>query len=123
MFGEISAWFYKALGGIRPDPAHPGFKNILLDPHFVKGLAHFEASHRGPCGMIVSKWTRTKNKMEYSVTVPANSTAILTLPAPNVREGKEPVGKNQFVKIISSDKSSVKLSLSAGKYNFTWSDK
>ncbi|HWS01420.1 MAG TPA: glycoside hydrolase family 78 protein [Prolixibacteraceae bacterium] len=123
MFGEISAWFYKALGGIRPDPARPGFKNILLDPHFVKGLAHFEASHMGPYGLIVSKWVRTKNKMEYSVTVPANSSAILTLPALKVKEGKEPVERNQFIKIISSDKSSVKLSLSAGNYNFTWSDK
>ena len=43
MFGEIGAWLYKALGGIRPDPDQPGFKNILLEPHFVKGLDHFEA--------------------------------------------------------------------------------
>ncbi|MDR2287415.1 MAG: family 78 glycoside hydrolase catalytic domain, partial [Prevotellaceae bacterium] len=38
MFGEASAWFYKALGGIHPDPKQPGFKNILLKPHFVAGL-------------------------------------------------------------------------------------
>ena len=26
MFGEISAWFYKALGGIKPDPLNLGLK-------------------------------------------------------------------------------------------------
>lgn len=123
MFGEISAWFYKALGGIRPDPEHPGFKNILLEPHFVGGLTHFEASHIGPYGLIVSKWSRSKGKLDYSVTIPASSSATLTLPVLKVREGNLAIGENQFIKIISSDKKYLKLSLSAGNYHFTWPDR
>ncbi|MGZ8540258.1 MAG: family 78 glycoside hydrolase catalytic domain, partial [Chitinophagaceae bacterium] len=79
MFGEIGAWFYKALGGIKPDPAQPGFKNILLEPNFVKGLDHFEASHEGPYGTIVSSWKRSGTRIIYTVTVPPNSTASLSL--------------------------------------------
>ncbi len=30
MFGEIDAWYYKALGGIFPDEEKPGFKNVIL---------------------------------------------------------------------------------------------
>ena len=119
MFGEISAWFYKALGGIRPDPNQPGFKNILLEPHFVKGLNHFEASHIGPYGLILSKWVKSNEKIDYFVTVPANSSATLLLPAQKIKEGAQPIVSNQFIKIISTDKTSSKLSLSAGSYHFT----
>jgi alpha-L-rhamnosidase len=103
MFGEISAWFYKALGGIRPDPEHPGFKNILLQPCFVKGLTHFEASYNGPFGLIVSKWVKNKEKIDYFVTVPANSSATLFLPDQKVREGDQPIENNQFIRIIHTE--------------------
>ncbi|MCO7112051.1 hypothetical protein NIB75_04490 [Bacteroides uniformis] len=78
MFGEIGAWFYKGLGGIFPDPAQPGFQNILLRPHFIKGLKRFEARHRSPYGEIVSRWEWKGKCVHYEVTVPANSTATLT---------------------------------------------
>jgi len=80
MFGEVSAWFFKALGGIKPDPEHPGFKNIIMRPYFVSGLMYANVSHRSPYGEIVSKWERRRNTITYSVTVPANSTADLYLP-------------------------------------------
>ena len=120
MFGEISAWFYKSLGGIRPDPAHPGFKNILLEPHFAQGLDHFEASYTGPYGTIESNWQKEKKKIDYLVTIPANSTATLILPVNKVKESNLPIEKNQFIKIISNENSKLKLSLSSGKYHFTF---
>jgi alpha-L-rhamnosidase len=79
MFGEIGAWFYKALGGIRPDPDHPGFKNILLEPHFVTDLDSFSCYHDGPFGRIISSWKRINKAIEYQVTIPPNSTASLIL--------------------------------------------
>jgi len=80
MFGEVCAWFFKALGGIKPDPAQPGFKNIILQPHFVTGLTYSTVSHHSPYGEIISKWERKKKDVIYSVTVPANSTADVYLP-------------------------------------------
>lgn len=80
MFGEIGGWFYKGLGGIFPDPEQPGFKHILLRPNFVKQLKHFEAQHDSPYGQIVSRWEWKGKKINYEVTVPANSTATLYLP-------------------------------------------
>jgi alpha-L-rhamnosidase len=79
MFGEIGAWFFKALGGIKPDPAQPGFRNVILEPHFVKGLDRFEARHQGPYGEIVSSWRRDGGGVVYSVTIPPNSKATLRL--------------------------------------------
>ncbi|MET0637129.1 MAG: family 78 glycoside hydrolase catalytic domain [Chitinophagaceae bacterium] len=86
MFGEIGAWMYKALGGIKPDPLQPGFKNVLLAPNFVEDLDHFSATHDGPFGKIVSSWKRTSEGITYTVTVPANSSAMVKLSLP---EGKK----------------------------------
>ncbi|WP_211339750.1 alpha-L-rhamnosidase [Mucilaginibacter gracilis] len=80
MFGEIGAWLYKGIGGIKIDPAHPGFKNIVLQPHFVKGLQQYQSSHNGPYGKIISSWKREGDVVIYTTTIPANSTALLTLP-------------------------------------------
>ena len=84
MFGEISAWYYKALGGIIPDPQNPGFKNILLEPHFVKGLDHFNAKFNSPQGNIISAWERKDDLIHYRVSIPPNSTATLRLKAKNI---------------------------------------
>jgi alpha-L-rhamnosidase len=105
MFGEIGAWLYKALGGIKPDPAKPGFKNVLLAPHFVKNLNHFEAKHDGPYGSIISNWKRTNNKVEYKVVLPANSTATVSLKGAQILQNG---------KAINGDK----IQIGAGEYLF-----
>ena len=120
MFGEVSAWFYKALGGIRPDPAQPGFKNILLEPNFVKGLNQFEASHAGPYGEIISGWKKSGEKTQYHVTIPPNSSATLILPEKKLQEGNQPIEKNSFIKVLSTDNLTVRLSLTSGSYHFTF---
>ena len=101
MFGEIGAWFYKGLAGIYPDSERPGFKHINLKPYFPEGLEEFTARHTSPYGEIVSGWTTKGGKVVYSVTIPANSAATLTLPAGwTCKEGE-------------------KLELKAGTYTFT----
>lgn len=81
MFGEIGGWFFKGLGGIKPDEKNPGFKNVLLQPNFVSGLNYFTSSHEGPYGKISSSWARSGNVITYKVTVPANSSATINFPA------------------------------------------
>lgn len=80
MFGEIGAWLFKAPGGIRPDPAQPGFRNVILEPRFMEGLDTFSAEHDGRYGTIRSSWERNTEGITWRVTVPANSTATVRLP-------------------------------------------
>lgn len=87
MFGEVGAWFYKALGGIFPNSKAPGFKHIELRPNFVSGLENFEAKHQSVYGWIQSKWQRINNsQIIYDVVVPANSSATF-YPPKNVKVG------------------------------------
>lgn len=79
MFGAISAWFYKGLGGVTPDEQQPGFHHILLRPHIVAGLDSFRSEHDSPYGQIVSEWKTTGGSITYSAIIPANSSAELEL--------------------------------------------
>ncbi len=119
MFGEIGAWFYKSLGGMYTDEKQPGFKNVILKPDFVKGLNSFEASHLGPYGMIVSSWKRTGKKIEYRVSIPANSTAELSLKGVKILEGGKALPENKAVKIVSQVGGVNIMNLKAGSYSFT----
>lgn len=76
MFGEVSAWFFKTLGGIRPDPEYPGFERVLLTPRFPEHLDHFEASYNSVRGLIRSSWERNGDRVYFEVTIPPNSKAF-----------------------------------------------
>ncbi len=111
MFGEISAWYYKALGGIKPDASAPGFKSFLLEPNFVKGLDHFEAKFNSPQGEIISSWKRSdNNKVKYKVVIPHNSKCMLTLKA-------ESVSANMQQYVTKKKDGLIHLSLESGSYD------
>jgi len=118
MFGEIGAWMYKSLGGIMPDEEHPGFKNIILKPHFVKGLDKFEAKHDGPYGTIVSSWEKDGNEIKYRVIIPASSTATFYPGSDEVLEDNADISKNKYIKSFRQGTETA-LRLEAGKYEFT----
>ncbi|TJY62500.1 alpha-rhamnosidase [Sphingobacterium alkalisoli] len=94
MFGEIGGWFFKSIGGILPDPAQPGFKNILLQPIFPNGLDQSEITHRSPYGEIISSWKRNKKTVVYEVQIPANSSATF-YPPENVE------GSRDLIKLVA----------------------
>ncbi|MBD1391501.1 alpha-L-rhamnosidase [Mucilaginibacter glaciei] len=87
MFGDVGAWLYRGIGGIKPDENAGGFKNVILQPNFVNGLDQYSATHKGPYGEITSTWKHTGNTIEYAVTVPANTTADIRFPTEG---GKKP---------------------------------
>ncbi len=117
MFGEIDAWYYKALGGIFPDEKKPGFKNIILKPNFVKGLNHFDAKHESPYGEIVSSWKKSGNEVDYQVSVPANSTATLYLRAKDVVSNLD-ASESADIKVAENNGEHVVLLLASGSYSF-----
>jgi alpha-L-rhamnosidase len=114
MFGEIGAWYYKALGGLKPDPENPGFRNIILEPHFVKGLDSFNASHDGPFGAIKSSWKRSGDAVVYSLVIPANSTATVKLSGEKISRN----GKVVYSQAEQNANNSFLINLAAGTYEF-----
>ena len=99
MHSGFAAAFHESLGGIRPDPADPGFKSFFLKPCFLPGLEWAKVSHRSPYGLISSDWKREGGEVVWNVSVPAGSTARVQLPqfaAGKVQLAGQPVSTNEF---------------------------
>ncbi|MFW6269140.1 MAG: family 78 glycoside hydrolase catalytic domain [Bacillota bacterium] len=79
MLGSIDSWLYKVLAGIKIDEAKPGFKNIIIKPHFIEKLDYAQGSLNTIRGLITSKWVRDNNKINLEVTIPGNSRAEICL--------------------------------------------
>ena len=60
-FGDISAWFIKALCGIRLNPAFKGVDTFAIQPHFPQALSFAEGYHEGPLGKIEVRWEKTED--------------------------------------------------------------
>jgi alpha-L-rhamnosidase len=81
MFGSISEWFFRWLGGIRPDPENPGFKKFVLAPSSPEGLDSVDCTYNSPFGEIVSNWKRIKpDEIQYEITIPLKSSASIIIP-------------------------------------------
>jgi len=80
MFGSVSEWLFRWLGGIWPDPDWPGFKKFIINPVLPDDLSQVHCSYFSPQGEIVSRWKNyNKEKQVYEITVPKGSMATVTV--------------------------------------------
>jgi|TARA_Y100000385_G_scaffold270887_1_gene310337 alpha-L-rhamnosidase len=110
MFGSVTEWFYRWLGGIRPDPQYPGFKRFFIKPSTPKGLDSVSTSYNAPQGKILSQWNREGQGYRYKITVPQGSVAQVEL---NKKA-------SQKITILGGDEnliSEIREKLSTGKFN------
>jgi alpha-L-rhamnosidase len=110
MFGEVGAWLYKGLGGIRTVSSAPGFRQIRVQPYFPPDLNSFEVSHNGPNGIIRSSWIRTGKQIKYTLTIPPNSSASFYVPQVKGLEAFQ--NKKKLTDNI--------INLPSGTYQFDW---
>jgi alpha-L-rhamnosidase len=81
MFGSVSEWFYRWLGGIRPNPDYPGFEKFIINPSLPEGLSQVLSSYNSPFGEIVSNWKNYGfEKQVFEITIPKGSFALVKLP-------------------------------------------
>ncbi len=94
-FGSVMAWVYRYVAGIDTAPDAPGFKKIIIRPRLDGRMKQARGEYDSVHGKIVSDWSGTKEgPFSLKVTVPANTTAKVYLPAvPNsqVTESGKPV--------------------------------
>ncbi|MFA6834021.1 MAG: family 78 glycoside hydrolase catalytic domain [Bacteroidaceae bacterium] len=92
--GDISAWMMNFLAGINYDKNNPGFKNIILTPHFVKDLDWVKGSYHSVKGLIKSEWKRENKEIKLNVSIPLGTTATLIV---NNTEKTLNSGNHQFI--------------------------
>jgi alpha-L-rhamnosidase len=125
MFGSVSQWFFNWLGGIQPADDAVAFDRIVIRPQMVDGLDWVKSSYRSVRGLVVSNWSRNAETLEWQVTIPANVTADIHLPAralDEIREGPAggvPARRALGVRDARMVGPDAVFSIGSGTYRFT----
>ncbi len=81
ILGDLLAWCYQNLAGIKSDTEKVGFKHLVMKPDFsIQDLSRISASYTSMYGKVVSNWTKTPMHLEWDIEIPANTTAEVHLP-------------------------------------------
>jgi alpha-L-rhamnosidase len=86
--GSVGAWFYQALGGIKPGSGGEGYRHIRIAPLIPEGLQWASATVDTLRGTVSSSWTYSAQMTRLDVTVPVNADAEILIPKnPKITEG------------------------------------
>jgi alpha-L-rhamnosidase len=120
MFGTVTEWFYRWLGGIKPDPGYPGFRKFSLMPYVPENLDSANCRYDSPFGLIVSDWRKENNSITYHFEIPEGTSASVVLKISasqniHIRKDLEPGFKSEEIKGLSTGH----FELDKGKYTVT----
>ena len=120
-FTSIGGWFNQGIAGIRPDPAAPGFKRIVIKPAAVGDLTWAKSHFDGIYGRIESNWKTRPGEFQLEVLIPANTTATVYIPAQNaaaITEGGRPASNAPGVKFLKMENTRAVFRVESGHYHF-----
>jgi Bacterial alpha-L-rhamnosidase 6 hairpin glycosidase domain/Alpha-L-rhamnosidase N-terminal domain/Bacterial alpha-L-rhamnosidase concanavalin-like domain/Bacterial alpha-L-rhamnosidase C-terminal domain len=86
--GQVASWFVHGLVGIEQAPGSIAYRSLVVKPALVGDLNHAEGTYTTPNGVASSSWTKAANGLlsRLDVTVPANTSARVFVPAPSPTE-------------------------------------
>lgn len=121
LLGDLLIWMYENLAGIQSDVAAVGFKKIIMKPSFITGLDSVNASYVSPYGTITSSWKTEGEKISWNISIPANTSAVIYIPATSaadVNEQGKTVMNNKDVKFLRMENALAVFEIGSGDYSF-----
>ena len=119
VFGACGQWLFSDMAGI--ETRGPGFKNILIRPRIDKSMGYVKARYHSIHGEISVYWKNQKNKFYLEITVPANTSAEVHVPATSekdIRESQWSLDKVQHAELDSFSQGIAKIKVGSGHYVF-----
>ncbi len=116
-YGAIGEWLYNHVAGINVDPENPGYKHIFFSPHVGGGLTNADAEFMSMYGMIKSAWKFDGQDFVYGISIPANTTASVTLPSTQV---DQVVTAAEVKSKLVQNNENVTVQLGSGDYSFRY---
>ncbi|MCX6302923.1 MAG: glycoside hydrolase family 78 protein [Bacteroidia bacterium] len=118
-YGAIGDWMYRVSAGI--EALEPGYKQIMIQPHFTKRLDYSKASYESSYGKIASGWERKSGKIILKVNIPENTSAIILIPTDDpgkITESGITITGNTKFKSIGKEKNMTAINTGSGEYVF-----
>jgi alpha-L-rhamnosidase len=122
LLGDLFIWYYENLAGIRNAENSHAFDRIEMKPDFPKGLEYVNATYRCAHGLIGSFWRIIKDKLLWDIQIPANSEAIVYIPASNetsVSESNRSALKVDGITFLRMEKDRAVFRVGSGSYRFS----
>ncbi|MDO8682056.1 MAG: glycoside hydrolase family 78 protein [Armatimonadota bacterium] len=119
--GSVGEWMYETIAGISADPGKPGYKHIIIRPQPGGGLAFARGSLDSIYGKIATCWTINNGVFTLNLTIPANTTATVYIPASEaktVTESGKPADKAIGVKFLRMEYGAAVYEVGSGNYAF-----
>jgi alpha-L-rhamnosidase len=119
--GSVGEWMYDTVAGIGLDPDRPAFMHIIIRPRPGGGLANAQAEYDSVHGKIISDWQIAQGRFSLKVSIPANTTATVYVPAPDpsqVTESGQPAAQSEGVKFLRAEAGCAVFEVRSGKYQF-----
>jgi alpha-L-rhamnosidase len=119
--GDLAVWMYEYLAGIRTDSERPGFRHSIIRPYPAGDLSFVNATHKTMYGALNSSWRRAQGQFTLDVTVPANTTATVYVPAKDaaaVMESGKKASEVKGVKFARSEGANAIFEVESGTYSF-----
>jgi alpha-L-rhamnosidase len=119
-YGAVGEWMYRTMAGV--SAAEPGYRKALIAPTPGNGIDSSDYRYQTPYGEIASRWKGTAEYgLTLDVTVPANTTATVRLPALDpslVKESGKSLDAADQVKDVVDEGSTVSMTVASGTYKF-----
>ncbi|MFZ9505205.1 MAG: alpha-L-rhamnosidase C-terminal domain-containing protein, partial [Cyclobacteriaceae bacterium] len=120
-YGAIGDWMYRVVAGLDTEESGPGYKKITVKPLIGKGLNSADASLETLYGKARSSWKREGAVTEFTIEIPANTTATIFLPAKNsssITESGKAIETAEGLKMGGSEGNFVRIQAGSGNYQF-----
>jgi alpha-L-rhamnosidase len=117
----VAGWMYRCLAGIGPDLSGSGYRQLTIKPAMISNLNWVKAHHDSVYGRVISNWKREGDKLAMEVTIPANTTATVYVPAKDaagVTEGGKPAAQAKGVKFLRLEDGAAVYEIGSGRYSF-----
>ncbi|MDD4671115.1 MAG: family 78 glycoside hydrolase catalytic domain [Bacteroidales bacterium] len=121
-YGAIQEWMMVHSLGIQRDESAPAYKHIVLQPKIGGTLSYINGYYDSMYGRIESGWKKIEGGYEYDFTVPANTTAVLSLETGDGDDVRFTKG-GRWAQFIGGDQSTIIYNVVAGKYKVVVSGK
>ena len=120
--GSVGEWLRRRVAGIDNAPGGAGYQCIRIAPVLDDSLTWAEGTYESIQGLTRSRWERTEAGITLTVTVPANTSAEVVLPATTVEAASESgVSLAEAPGVVSAreDEGSVVVTVGSGDYTFS----
>ncbi|MDR3260200.1 MAG: glycoside hydrolase family 78 protein [Tannerella sp.] len=121
MLGHLMEWLYSGLGGIRQQENSVAFREALIDPQIVGDVRSAQTRYESSYGTIRCEWEKTDDSYRISVSIPANSTAKIALPATDTRQVTTyglPLSASDDIKPAGTENGKLWVTVGSGTYQF-----